>query len=84
VKFYPIVLTPEGVERWARGAAMDYLDMENIESGAFVPRTQFTGCRSKFNKPGTTEKQLCEMYRLCREMNGDESRATTWYERKGG
>lgn len=80
--FYPMTLTEEAVEYWARGATADFDEMSLIESALRDPRTRWTSCRSKYNKPGTFEKALCPMWVLCHDLAGDESKAGAFFGRK--
>jgi hypothetical protein len=73
--FYPFKIDPELLEYWAEGANLDFIDMSLVETGHRAARPRWTSCTTRYNKPGTFEKQLCPMHEICHDLHGDEARA---------
>lgn len=79
---YPVVMNQKVLKFWAEGAMQDYAEMEAIEAGTVEARPRWESCASKYNKKGTTEKELCRMYTLCHELAGREEHAAEFYQKK--
>lgn len=79
---YPVVINQRVLAFWFESAAQDYFEMEAIESGKVKARCRWESCTSRYNKKGTTEKELCKMYLACHELAGNESSMGEFYGKK--